>query len=686
MHRFLCLAVCLFPGLLAAQWQDSTELSEAELFQAVWQLEERLEQYAESGGDVPDGSDLQEALEDLRAHPVNLHLADDDCLSGLLGLTEYQRYQLRRYIYLHGYVQTPQELAAVEGFSEAVVRRLLPYVTFGKPPEREPLHWNRIASGKSAFLLRWGRVLEPQQGYRQVSDSLRALSPGSFYEGSADALLLKYSYRCAEGVSAGFVAEKDAGESFFRASNPQGFDYVSGYVRYQGKGWLRQWVTGDYQLQFGQALAMGMGFRPRNADPGALCDAAYGLKPHTGANESQFFRGTALTFGWGKGMETTLYLSMRHADAAVSDSAYSARSGSGYHRTVAEMVKEGAAREFSAGCYWAVNGKNLHWGAGCHLLREAMPLLPSDKPYARFRFSGSRLWNGSTDFTWNIGHTTLFGELACSGNGPAAFIGGAVCEAQEWLRFALLLRLLPKDYQGIPDLLNGSSDLANEQSLQLCCRILVGKRGQLDADWRACRYPWLRYQADAPSQGTTLRLRFAATDPAGGGWLCLYRWNRKEANAPADALRILQTSDLHSARLRWEWQPVERWRIRLQWDGALYGKGEERSQGGMWSQQLTCSLRQWRYSLSFAGFDTDSYQAALYLTEPELRYATSLVSCSGRGMRLCGLVTWRLSAAWSMQAKLTCCHYADRGQIGSGASLIDRRHKTEIRLQWIWKG
>ena len=506
------------------------------------------------------------------------------------------------------------------------------------------------------------------------------------YEGSADALLLKYSYRCTEGINAGFVAEKDAGESFFRASNPHGFDYFSGYVQYQGKGRVRQVVAGDYQLQFGQALAMGMGFRPRNADPGTVCDAAYGLKAHTAANESQFFRGAALTFGCWKWMEATLFLSMRHADAVLSDSAYTSRSVTGYHRTASEIAKEDAAREFSAGCYLVRNGRSMHVGAGCYLLREAMPLLPSDKTYARFRFSGGSLWNGSTDFTWNLGHTTLFGELACSGNGSAAFVGGAVCEAQECLRFSLLLRLLPKDYQAIPDVLDGSYDLSNVQSLQLCCRMLLGKRGTLDADWSYCRYPWLRYQTDAPSQGSALRLRFCTTDHGGGAWLFLYRWNRKEGNCQDDALRIIQPDDLHASRVRWEWKPEERWRIRLQWDGALYGGADSWSKGGMWSQQLTCSLRKIRYSLSFACFDTDSYQAALYLSEQDVRYATSVVSCSGRGVRLYGLVTWRLSAAWSMQAKLTCCRYADRDAVGSGATQIDKPHKTEIRLQWIWKG
>ena len=676
MNRALFLTLFFSPCLLFAQWSDTSDYREEDGYMGQWQVEERLEQYAESGGDVPDGSDLQDALDELRAHPVNLHLADDACLGGLLGLTEYQRYQLRRYIFLHGYVQTPQELAAVDGFSEAVVRKIMPYVTFGKPPERKPVRFKRLVSGKSSCLMRWGRVLEPQQGYRRVPDSIRALSPGSLYEGSADALLLKYSYRCNEGINAGFVAEKDAGESFFSASNTHGFDYFSGYVQYQGKGRVRQVVAGDYQLQFGQALAMGMGFRPRNADPGTVCDATYGLKAHTAANESQFFRGAALTFGCWKWMEATLFLSMRHADAVLSDSAYTSRSVTGYHRTASEIAKEDAAREFSAGCYLVRNGRSMHVGAGCYLLREAMPLLPSDKTYARFRFSGGSLWNGSTDFTWNLGHTTLFGELACSGNGSAAFVGGAVCEAQECLRFSLLLRLLPKDYQAIPDVLDGSYDLSNVQSLQLCCRMLLGKRGTLDADWSYCRYPWLRYQTDAPSQGSALRLRFCTTDRAGGTWLLLYRWSRREGNCQDDVLRIIQPDDLHASRVRWEWKPVERWRIRLQWDGTLYGGADSWSKGGMWSQQLSCSLRKIRYSLSFACFDTDSNQAALYLSEQDVRYATSVVSCSGRGVRLYGLVTWRLSAAWSMQAKLTCCLYADRDAVGSGATQIDKPHKT----------
>ena len=130
---------------------------------------------------------VMDSMEDLIAVTMENNTRDRE-MEDLVNLVADKAKELSQIL---GRKVTPQELAAVEGFSESVVRRIMPYVTFGKPPERKPVRWNRLASGKSSCLLRWGRVLEPQQGYRRVPDSIRALSPGSLYEGSADALLLK---------------------------------------------------------------------------------------------------------------------------------------------------------------------------------------------------------------------------------------------------------------------------------------------------------------------------------------------------------------------------------------------------------------------------------------------------------------------------------------------------------------
>lgn len=684
MRRFPLFLLLCFHTALFAQWRDS--LPDRIAAEAVLRLEDALEKYAESDDGEWDVSGYQEALEALRANPVNLHLADDACLGELLGLTEYQRYQLRRYIYLHGYIQSPLELAAVDGFSAETVQGILPYVSFGKPLELEKHVKRRISEGRSDFLLRWGRVLAPQHGMRTVPDSLRNAHPGGYYEGSPDALLLKYSYRCADWFRIGLVAEKDAGEAFLRGSNPWGFDYYSCFVQYKGKGWLQNLIAGDYQLQFGQALAMGMGFRLSSSDPDALCLSPYGLKPHTSANESQFFRGVALAFRLASRTEASLFVSSRRTDALCDDSLFTVSSISGYHRTLTETVREKTVRERVGGLYLSRNGRSLHVGAGWYALSYAVPLGGEPKPYGSFRFRGSSLWNGSVDFVYNLHRTAFFGEASLCGNGSGAFSGGLLYDADDRLRLSMLVNLLPKDYQAIPDLLSGSYNRMNERGLQVQGRMLLGKNGTLDASVGKSCYPWLKYRADAPSQASSVRMRYSLKDIAGGNWLFMYGWRQTEHNVTEVALRVLEQEVRHSSRVRWEWNLPSDCRFRLQWDGVLFVSDAQRAAGSMWTQQFTFGQRRLRSQLSFSCFDTDSYQGAIYTSESDVLYASSASVCSGKGIRCYGLVSFRCTSHWSMYAKLSFFRYYDRDVVGSGAAQTDAPHRTECRVQIVWKG
>ncbi|MBP5613230.1 MAG: proline dehydrogenase family protein, partial [Bacteroidales bacterium] len=109
----------------------------------------------------------------------------------------------------------------------------------------------------------------------RVPDSLREAYPGRYYEGGPDYLLLKCQYRCGDMFHAGVTLEKDVGESFFRASNRQGFDFSSFHLMYRGDGVLRQAFIGDYQVQFGQGLAMGMGFQMQPSGPDGVKRAKF---------------------------------------------------------------------------------------------------------------------------------------------------------------------------------------------------------------------------------------------------------------------------------------------------------------------------------------------------------------------------------------------------------------------------
>ena len=684
MRRLTLLILTVFPLVLQAQWPDTSGCESDWEAEVERQVGESLERYAEEGGAEWDAAERQQALEALRLNPVNIHQAEESVLCGLLGLTAFQYYHLRRYADLHGPVQGPHELAAVEGFDPDVVRRIQPYLLFGAPEVRRRLRLKDLSNGKTECLARWGRVLERQEGMGRVPDSLREAYPGRYYEGGPDYLLLKCQYRCGDMFHAGVTLEKDVGESFFRASNRQGFDFSSFHLRYRGDGVLRQSFIGDYQVQFGQGLAMGMGFQMQPSGPDGVKSEAYGLKAHTSANESQFLRGGAVRLRLSRRAGAALYGSFRRTDARSGDSAFSL-AVSGLHRSLAETEGEKTLGEWVGGGYFYRDGNIFHLGAGLCAVRYDGLLAMDGKPYKLFRFNGSQLWNGSLDFQCNLHRLHLFGEFVRSGCGSSAFVGGLLFPADDRLQFSAQLRLLPKDFQSVSDLLCASSGLSDEQSLQLRGRLLVGKRGEFDMAWTERRFPWLKYRTDAPSRASGLRLRYAVSERVGAAWLCMYGWSRSERNLTVGMLRTLSAEQRHSMRLQWTWQPVGKWQFRIRWDAALYSWDGRRSYGGMCTQQVTCRLERVQWCAFLACFDTDEYDAAIYFSEPDVRYAVSSVTCSGRGIRAGGVFSLRLSPALTWYLKVSVFRYDDRSVVGSGPALIAAPHKSEIRLQCIWK-
>lgn len=664
MNKLWIACLLVFPSLAFAQQADSLAERNAWKEQYEQQLSEELEQQlqdAEEETDIDAGEYLQ-ALDELRAHPLNIHAVDDVRLSTLLRFSEYQLYQLRRYIDQHGIIQTPQELAGIEGFSVETVQSVLPYLQFGKAAEKEKVPWKQLTQGRSEALVRYGRAFHA----RDTEDD----------EGSADALLLKYTYRAADVLRAGFVLEKDAGESFFRASNPQGFDYLSAYISVKGRRWLKQCLLGDYQLQFGQGLAMGMGFQVSDVSPEGVRNQAYGLKPHTSANESQFLRGAAATLGLGRHWDVTLFLSVRRVDASVENGICRSLTSTGYHRTLSEIQKKRRQQQEVYGAYVAYHGKSLHLGTSACFLHYALPVEPEVKPYSRFRFRGQELWNVSADFSWNYRRAVFFGEAAVDAQGSPAAVVGLLHPASNRLQFSALLHAYPKEHRALPDALKGSGSLANEQALQCKLRLLTGKTGVWDASWKECIFPWLKYQQDAPSQQRVCQLRYAAAPTRETKWLCSWRWKCAQRQETDGNLHVPVEEQKHSARVSWTWTPSAEWQFRLQWDGAAWRSAGNTETGVMALQ--ACSYRRERLQLhaSFACFDTDSYRTALYASEKDVLYAMSSPSCSGKGCRANLVLSWKVSASHSLQAKF--------GRTLSYGPLPSA--KSEVKIQWNWKG
>ena len=93
------------------------------------------------------------------------------------------------------------------------------------------------------------------------------------------------------------------------------------------------------------------------------------------------------------------------------------------------------------------------------------------------------------------------------------------------------------------------------------------------------------------------------------------------------------------------------------------------------------------FSLTFryAIFDAKDYNARIYTYESDILYSFSVPALYGKGMRVYLLGKVQLFNALTLYARIGRTIYSDRDQIGSGLTLIEGNHKTDLKVEAIWK-
>jgi hypothetical protein len=81
-----------------------------------------------------------------------------------------------------------------------------------------------------------------------------------------------------------------------------------------------------------------------------------------------------------------------------------------------------------------------------------------------------------------------------------------------------------------------------------------------------------------------------------------------------------------------------------------------------------------------AYFDTDRYDERLYAYENDVYYAFTIGSYYYQGVRAYMLLRYKIKR-FSVWFRISRTHYLNRETISSGLTLIEKPHKTEVRLQ-----
>ena len=266
----------LLLGGLASYGQDQTEQEQI--------IQRRIETIAEQLGEGDEGLDYNTLLDELlifSENPINLNNASFEDLAALPMLDEIAAANLVSHVEKHGKLLNLYELQAVDGFSLSLIRQLQPFIKVSDNPEALTFSFKEMMKeGEHEIVFRYQQVLNQQEGYSPIEDSVLAESPNRRYLGSPQKYWARYRFRYSNKVSWGLTMEKDAGEEFFKGSMKQGFDFYSGHLFVQNLGVVKSAALGDFQAQFGQGLVFWSGLAfGKSSDGVSIKRNAQGLRP-----------------------------------------------------------------------------------------------------------------------------------------------------------------------------------------------------------------------------------------------------------------------------------------------------------------------------------------------------------------------------------------------------------------------
>lgn len=636
MTIFICLS-CL---LLSGQVDSLSFLQQAEM---LWENAGELSDDIDYGGE-----EVLEVMEETGG-THNLNSLSYETASRVLGLTDYQYYQLQLYIEVSGPLVSVYELAAIEGFTQEDVGRLLPRVVAEAVPVRQSFWRNFWKRSQSTLMVRDSWVLERQAGYDTTRER--------HYEGSRDHLCFRYTFNSQDKIILKFSGEKDAGEPFFRGKQRYGFDFYAGSLAFKNMGALRQAVIGDYRLSYGQGLVLGSALMSgRGGDISQLRSFSTGIRAVAPTNEGDFLRGAAATVG-NSTWQGTLFGGQRFGTNRVATGG-----------NIAYTHK-----------HFRLGGRVV-----CQLLYDTCAPRPPGQPLLTFEGL-----NASIDYQTTIRNMLLFGETAATQRGAFAILQGLTIPLTAVTHLGIILRHYSIGYEApLGKAFGALSQNSGESGLYLSLQHILSRRVEFKSyvDFYHLHTP--TYRLESPAQAMDAGAALVCNLSRSSHWTLSYQFRDKPVNTTELHYKRLREQQSHRIRFLWEYKPHPNVTCKsgIVYKATFYNQPKEHFSGLLLYQNLAVSCWKDRFTIHarIAYFDTQRYDERLYAYEDDVYYAFTIGSYYYKGMR--GYLVLRFHYRFfSLWVRIGQTFYLDRQVISSGLSQIDQPHKTELRVQTLWQ-
>ncbi|MES2591764.1 MAG: helix-hairpin-helix domain-containing protein [Bacteroidota bacterium] len=679
-------------------------------------IQQQLEYIAESSeNEDADYTNLLEGLTYYKEHPINLNRASKEELQQLTFLNDIQINYLLSHIEKNGKLITIYELQGINGFDLQAIKKILPYVRVTDNFNSANFSIDEMfRSGQHVVMLRYAQTLEKQSGFSLLDSAGILKSPNSRYIGSPERLYARYRFTYGTNVSWGVTAEKDQGELLFKnqqnykydwyekllnGKQRNGFDFYSAHFFLKNIRFFKAIAIGDYQATFGQGLTAWSGLAfGKSADIMSGKKSAAGIRPYTSVDENRFLRGAAATVGF-KSIEATLFYSRKKIDANVSDTlgngetaAISSLQETGYHSAAGEIADKDAIVQTILGSNISYNGRKLSIGFTAISYQLDKNFNRALSYYNQFEFSSIQNVNAGVDYNYVFRNFNFFGEAAISKNGGKAFLNGMLVSLDPRLSFTLLHRNYDRNYQNL--LSNGFAEnttAANEKGTYIGITAKPTNTITLTGYCDRFEFQWLRYQVNAPSNGSDYVAQLNYTPSKKTDMYFRIRERNKQKNTTeADAIiDYLVPVEQTNYRFNISYNILPSVKLKNRVELIDYKLDNNKTQKGYLAYQdvtynkvgspLSVTLR---YSL----FQTDSYDSRIYAYESDMPGAYSILSNYDRGSRFYIMLDYNLTRKIEIWVRYAQTYYDNKRVISEGAlTEIQGNTKSEIKAQLRFK-
>lgn len=644
--------------------------------------QQQLENLASAAQDEQqkDDSYLQQ-LEYFKKHPLNINTATKEELQALLFLTDLQIDNMLHYRNLLGKFIDIHELQSIPTIDFITINKMLPYIIVSDAVSVK----ENFLSGfneEQSLLFRETRIVERSKGYDRLLNN--------HYLGDGNHLMVRYRYQYKDLLYFGVIADKDAGEQFFKGAQAKGFDFYSVHFFVRKIGIIKALAIGDYTVNLGQGLIQwqSLGFG-KSAEVMAIKRQSPALLPYRSAGEFNFNRGVGITVQKNN-FEATVFASYKKISGNINvDTAekFTSILTSGYYRTASEIADRYKITQTSFGGNISYQISSLKIGVNAVSNIFDIPLQKRNEPYNFYAFSGRNLFNSSLDYSYTFRNIHVFGEAATDKNFYSAFVSGILISVDPKVDLSILYRNLQKEYQSLfGNAFTENTLPTNEKGIYAGISIKPSSFWQINAYADIFQFPWLRYRVNAPSRGYDYLVQLYYQPNKN---LELYL-RYKNKNKPVDGtdngvLNYPEDEIKQSLRMHFfsKINPALSFQSRMEM--LWYDKKMKNAEQGFlgFVQVGYDGFKRLNSTIRLQYFKTNGYNSRIYVYESDVLYSFSIPAFYNQGFRYYINLNydWKNFSFWTRWAQTI---YKGVNKIGSGLDEIKGNTRSEFKFQLFY--